>query len=73
MFCLTNMAEGQIIYSKYDGNKIKYSTSLYIVGGQGNGRHKIMSTPVNCDMYSRNTKMLRVSVKRIKEDRRKQL
>lgn len=47
----------------------------FTVGGLGNGRLKIMRAAVNCDMYSPITasKMLRVSVKRIKEERGKQL
>lgn len=47
----------------------------YIVGGLWNGRLKIMRAALNCDMYSPITasKMLIVSVKRIKEERGKQL
>lgn len=55
--------------------KMKYGTKVYTVGGLGNGRHKIMCTPVNCDMYSpiTDSKMLRISVKRIMEEKGKQL
>lgn len=45
----------------------------YTVGGLWNGGLKIICAAVNCDMYSPITasKMLRVSVKRIKEERGK--
>lgn len=49
--------------------------TLFTVGELGNGRLKVMRATGNCDMYSpiTSSKMLRVSVKRIKEERGKQL
>lgn len=54
---------------------MEYGTTLFAVGGLGNRGLKIMRDTVSCDMYSPITasKMLRVSVKRIKEERGKQL
>lgn len=54
---------------------MEYGTTPFAVGGLGNGRLKIMHAAVNCDMYSpiTSSKMLRESVKRIKEERGKQL
>ena len=54
---------------------MEYGTTLLTVGGLGNGGLKIMRAAANCDMYSPITasKMHRVSVKRIKEERGKQL
>lgn len=54
---------------------MEYGTTLFAVGGLGNGRLKIMRAAVYCDMYSPITasKMLGVSVKRIKEEKGKQL